>query len=162
MKTREHKDQDIIDSVIKNCEICFVGLVTHRGPYVIPMNFGYRDGKLFLHSAPDGTAVETLEADPRVSICFCKGGKLVYQHKEVACSYSMHSTSVVVKGKVSFIEDMDSKREALDIIMENYTNMSFTYSDPAVRNVKVWQIEIEEITCKEFGIPNSQYRQKYL
>ncbi len=160
MKTREHKDQSYIDSVIKDCDICFVGVVTHEGPYVIPMNFGYRDGKLFLHSAQEGTAVEALEADPRVSICFCKGGELVYQHKDVACSYSMHSTSVVVKGRVTFIEDLNSKREALDIMMDNYTDTPFTYSEPALRNVKVWEIVIEEMTCKEFGIPNSEYRQQ--
>ena len=31
---------------------------------------------------------------------------------------------------------------ALDIIMRHYTDNAFSYSDPAVRNVKVWKVEI--------------------
>ena len=89
MKTREHKDQNIIDSVIKNCEICFVGLVTHQGPYVIPMNFGYRDGKLFLHSAPEGTAVRHLKPSPESVSVSVKGSWYISTRKlpaAIACT----------------------------------------------------------------------------
>lgn len=41
---------------------------------------------------------------------------------------------------------MDEKREALDIIMQQYTSDEFKYSEPAVRNVKVWEVKIDKMT----------------
>ena len=67
-------------------------------------------------------------------------------------SYSMRSESAICRGKVTFIEDMDEKRRVLDIIMRHYTDSEFNYSEPAVRNVKVWQVPIEQMTGKVFGL----------
>ena len=58
----------------------------------------------------------------------------------------------VCRGQVEFIEEIDEKRRALDIIMRHYTDSEFNYSDPAVRNVKVWQVRINQMTGKVFGL----------
>ena len=58
----------------------------------------------------------------------------------------------VCRGQVEFIEEIDEKRRALDIIMRHYTDSEFNYSDPAVRNVKVWQVRIDQMTGKVFGL----------
>lgn len=43
-------------------DVCFVGIVDMEGnPYVVPMNFGYEDGIIYLHSGPEGSKVEMLE-----------------------------------------------------------------------------------------------------
>jgi hypothetical protein len=55
-----------------------------------------------------------------------------------------------------FIEDMDSKREALNIIMKHYSSREFVYSDPAVRNVKIWEIPISSVTAKEYAAPHKR------
>ena len=53
MKTIVHTDKEHIEAVIQKCDVCFVGMVDSDGfPYVIPMNFGYQDGVIYLHSAP--------------------------------------------------------------------------------------------------------------
>ena len=96
------------------------------------------------------------EKHPRVCITFCEGHELVYMHRQVACSYSMKSRSVICHGNVRFIEDMDEKREALDIIMQQYTSDEFKYSEPAVRNVKVWEVKIDKMTCRSFGLRPSE------
>ena len=83
---------------------------------------------------------------------FQRWTKLVYQHEKVACSYSMRSESAMCRGQVEFIEEIDEKRRALDIIMRHYTDSEFNYSDPAVRNVKVWQVRINQMTGKVFGL----------
>lgn len=48
-----------------------------------------------------------LQRNNNVCITFSLGHKLVYQHKQVACSYSMRSESAMCRGKVEFIEDME-------------------------------------------------------
>ena len=49
MKTLVHTDKELIEATIKKCDICYVGLADTDGtPYVLPMNFGYRDGVIYL------------------------------------------------------------------------------------------------------------------
>ncbi len=152
MKTFIVDDKQRIESIILHCDTCFVGITDLEGnPYVIPMNFGYEDDVLYLHSGPEGSKLEMLERNNHVCITFSSGHKLVYRDEQVACSYSMRSDSVICRGKVAFIEDMDEKCRALDIIMRHYTDRQFVYSDPAVRNVRVWRVPIDQITGKELG-----------
>ena len=55
MRTSFITDQKEIDKIITERQICFVGMVEEDGsPYVIPMNFGYVDGKIILHFAGKG------------------------------------------------------------------------------------------------------------
>ena len=93
---------------------------------------------------------------PKVCITFSIDHALVFQHPEVACSYRMRSKSVIAWGKVAYEEDFDKKVEALDIIMKQYSDKTFRYSDPAVRNVKIWTVDIDEVSCKEFGAPHKK------
>ena len=71
MKTLVHTDKELIEATIKKCDICYVGLADTDGtPYVLPMNFGYRDGVIYLHSAQEGRSISILERNPRVCITF--------------------------------------------------------------------------------------------
>ena len=153
MKTVIIEDKQRIESIILHCDACFVGITDLEGnPYVVPMNVGYENGIIYLHSGPEGSKLEMLEHNNNVCITFSVGHKLVYQHEKVACSYSMRSESAMCRGQVELIEEIDEKRRALDIIMRHYTDSEFNYSDPAVRNVKVWQVRIDQMTGKVFGL----------
>ena len=161
MQTLVHQDQVFIEEVLREAKICFVGMADTDGtPYVIPMNFGYRDGSFYLHSAQEGRSISILSRNPRVCISVSVENSLVFQNEEVACSYRMKAKSVIAWGKVVYEEEEALKREALDIIMKQYVERPFRYSDPSVRNVKIWRVDVEEITCKEFGAPhpNRAYR----
>ena len=73
MKTLVHTDKELIEATIKKCDICYVGLADTDGtPYVLPMNFGYRDGVIYLHSAQEGRSISILERNPRVCITFSR------------------------------------------------------------------------------------------
>ena len=136
MKTLIHTDKEQIESIIRQSDVCFVGMADTDGtPYVLPMNFGYKDGVIYLHSAQDGRSISILERNPKVCITFSIDHALVFQHPEVACSYRMRSKSVIAWGKVAYEEDFDN---------------------PAVRNVKIWTVDIDEVSCKEFGAPHKK------
>jgi len=138
MRTVSHSNTEFIESVIKRCDVCFVGMVDENGaPYVLPMNFGYKDKTVYLHSAPDGRKIDILNNNKSVCITFSTDSELVYQHQQVACSYRMRSTSVMITGEV----------------VDN-----FKYSKPAVRNVKVWKVKADTMTCREFGAPARKYK----
>lgn len=161
MQTLNHTDKEVIEAIIRKCDLCFIGVVDpDNKPYVLPMNFGYRDNVIYLHSAPEGRIIDIIENNNHICVTFSTDNELVFQHPEVACSYRMKSKSVVAMGQVEFVEDMDAKREALDILMETYIDKKFKYNDPAVRNVKIWKIPVDSISCKEFGAPHDEYKLK--
>lgn len=152
MRTSVITDRKEQEDIISQCDVCFVGITEADGtPYVIPMNFGYADGVIILHSAPEGKNISLLELNNKVCVTFCTERKLVYQHPDVACSYSMNARSVVCKGSVLFIEDLAEKESALNLTMKNYTDRPFKYSKPALVNVKVWRVTVDEMTAKAFG-----------
>ncbi|WP_321478761.1 pyridoxamine 5'-phosphate oxidase family protein [uncultured Bacteroides sp.] len=155
MKTIVIDDKERVESIIARCDICYVGLTDLEGnPYVIPMNFGYRDGVIYLHSGPEGNSIDMLAKNDHVCITFSIDHELVFQHPKVACSYRMRAKSVICRGRVTFLDDLSEKREALDIIMKHYIDRDFIYSDPAVKNVKIWEIPIDFVSAKEYGAPH--------
>lgn len=154
MKTIAIKDIKLIEEIIAQCNVCFVGMVDEQNEaYVVPMNFGYKDGVFYLHSGQEGKHISCIERNPNICLTLCTERKLAYQNKEVACSYTVRSGSVVAFCEVSFIEEPEQKIEALNILMSQYSNETFNYSKPAVNNVKVWKAQVKEISCKQFGVP---------
>jgi nitroimidazol reductase NimA-like FMN-containing flavoprotein (pyridoxamine 5'-phosphate oxidase superfamily) len=153
MRTTFITDQQEIEAIIKGCEHCTVGMIEDDGsPYVIPMNFGYIDGTIILHSGPHGKHLNLLARDSRVCVTFCTdNNRLMYQHPDVACSYSMESKSVLCKGRIEFVEDLEEKERYIKQFMKQYTDREFKISVPAIRNVKVWLLRPETITAKAFG-----------
>ena len=153
MRTFFITDQEEIDQIILSCEQCFVGISEKDGsPYVFPMNFAYADGVIILHSGPHGKHLQLLETDNRVCVTFCtENNKILYQHPDVACSYSMQSKSVLCKGKIEFVENQEEKERLIKLFMRHYTDREFKISAPAIRNVKVWIMKPETITAKAFG-----------
>lgn len=152
MKTLVHTDQATIEEAIRQCQVCSVGMVDTDGtPYVIPMSFGYEENIVYLHSGQEGRSISILEKNPNVCLSFCTDPKIVFQHPQVACSYSAHSKSVIGWGRVVFEEDYDEKVKALNLIMQQYSDKTFEFNRPAVLNVKIWKVELQKVTCKEFG-----------
>ncbi|MCL2596077.1 MAG: pyridoxamine 5'-phosphate oxidase family protein [Paludibacter sp.] len=152
MRTYFITDKSEIEQIISKCEICFVSMVSTDGmPYVLPMNFGYIDGRIVLHSAPEGTHLQYLALNNRVCIAMNYGVDLRWQHPLVACSYRTEAVSVVCNGIVSFVENENDKIKYLNALCAHYSNNQFEFSIPAVRNVKIWLVEIDKMTCKAVG-----------
>ena len=153
MRTSYITEKEEIEKILSELNTCFVGMNEEDGsPYVIPMNFGYVDGSIILHSGPHGKHLDLLAKDNRVCVTFCtENNKLMWQHPDVACSYSMASKSVLYKGRIEFIEDVNEKERLIKIFMKNFIPREFTISAPAIRNVKVWVLHPEMVTAKVFG-----------
>ena len=79
MKTVIIENKEQVEEIISRCDICFVGITDLEGnPYVIPMNFGYQDGVIYLHSGPTGSSIDMLARNNRVCITFSVDHELVF------------------------------------------------------------------------------------
>ena len=153
MKSRMITLPEAIEAIVTSCEVCTVGMTDKDNlPYVLPFNFGFENNTVYLHSAPIGRKIDILKQKPAVCIAFSNAHELYKQSDDVACSYGMRYKSVIIKGKVEFIEDFDEKVRILNIIMKQYTKRdNFVYSTPAVKGVTVMRVVAESIEAKAFG-----------
>jgi nitroimidazol reductase NimA-like FMN-containing flavoprotein (pyridoxamine 5'-phosphate oxidase superfamily) len=151
MKARIINSQAEIDEIIGKCEACYVGMADEGQPYVLPFNFGYHEGVIYLHSAQEGKKIGILKKNNRVCIAFSTDHVLRYQSEQMACSYGMKYRSVLAYGRVEFLDDAGEKIRALDYFMKHYTARSFSYNDPAVNNVLVYRIVVEKFEGKAYG-----------
>lgn len=152
MANRMTSRPEDIRSIIDKCEACYVGMVDLEGkPYVLPFNFGFGDGVIYLHSAGEGKKIDILRQNPEVCVAFSTDHQLFHRHEPVACSYGMKYRSVLAHGKVVFIEDYEEKEMVLNIIMRKYTGQDFSFNAPAVNNVCVYKVEVTKFEGKESG-----------
>lgn len=164
MKTISIQDSAQIREIIARCPYCMVGFTdADNHPYVIPMNFAYDasagpHGTIYLHSGPEGGKLQMAQERPHLCITFCEGHELVYMHQQIACSYSMKSRSVVCRGQVTFIHDLEEKRRILKLMMKQYTSNECRMAEPALRNVWVWEVPVESISCRSFGLRPSELK----
>jgi uncharacterized protein len=152
MRTFFIEDYHEIEEIIRACRTCFLGLCdADNQPYVIPMNFGYADKTIYLHSGQFGRKWQLMKSNPKACITFCLGDDIAFQDEHVACSWRVKSKSVIAEGMIEFVEDIEEKVEALKIFMNQYSNRDFQFKVPAVKNVGIFKMKIERIAAKEFG-----------
>lgn len=138
-----------IEAIIRSARICRVAMSENNSPYVVPMNFGYRDRTLYIHSSGEGRKIDILKENSRV--CFEIDVETKIIPAEKACSWGMQYRSVIGSGRAVFLENRKEKAAALDIIMAQYTNQAFDYSSKAIDATVVIKIEISEMTGKQSG-----------
>jgi len=142
---------DIVD-IIRHCQWCHVAMVDPQGkPYVIPMNFGFRDDTIYLHGAQEGKKITILKNNPDVCIQFSTDHVLRWQSEQVACSWSMKYRSVIAYGKVEFIEDPDEKVAALHTVMAQFSDKVFKFNPPAIREVCVMKVKVDRFEGRAYG-----------
>jgi len=153
MRPRPISKPEEIDQIINKCQVCHLSMVgPDNEPYILPMNFGYRDGIVYLHSSQHGKKMDILRQNPKVVLAFSTDYFLRYQNEEVACSYSMKYRSILVYGHVEFIEDADAKKDVMNVIMQHYTGKDFSYNMPAIREVCIYKVIPSQVTGRAYGL----------
>jgi hypothetical protein len=148
-KEQEIKDRKDVDSIINRAVTCRIALSVNNQPYIVPVNFGYKDNCLYFHSAKEGQKIDMLKANNRV--CFQMDADYELLTNEVACTWSFKYRSVIGFGRAVIVDDFAEKKKALDIIMAHYAQGSFAYKDSEVNQLAIVKIEIDSLTGKKSG-----------
>ena len=152
MRSNFFNDKELMESIIRECQVCYLGMVDEdSSPYVVPFNFAYSDGFIYLHSAREGRKMDILKRNNRVCVTFSTGHELRHTNESVACSYSMKYKSVMAFGHVEFIEDFDRKIAIMNQVMVHYTGKEFTYGAPSIHEVAIYRVVIDKMTGKKLG-----------
>jgi nitroimidazol reductase NimA-like FMN-containing flavoprotein (pyridoxamine 5'-phosphate oxidase superfamily) len=149
-KDKEIKDPEEIVAILRQAPVCRLGLCCEDVPYVVPLNFGYRDGSLYLHSARQGKKIDMIHANPRV--CFEIDVDAEVIRADQPCDWGMKFASVIGFGTASILEDTEEKKRGLDAIMEHYLSKpTQSYPDSILEHTAVIRVQVEEMTGKRSG-----------
>jgi hypothetical protein len=146
-KDREITDIEEIEKIINNAKVIRVAVCENNRPYIVPLNFGYKEKCIYIHSSKKGMKIDILKKNNNVSFEVDSDHKLVLSDK--ACDFSMAYKSVIGFGRAYFIYNLIQKKQALDIIMAHYSNGIFDYSQEQLEKICIIRIDIESMTGKK-------------
>jgi nitroimidazol reductase NimA-like FMN-containing flavoprotein (pyridoxamine 5'-phosphate oxidase superfamily) len=124
VKKYEIHSKDKIIEFLNNQPVGRIASIDKNGyPQVIPMNFVYYDGAIYMHSHPFGEKLDNIQRNPNVGfevdqhICFLPS---YYFHPSDASQADTLYISVIIKGKAQIVHDNEEKARALNMLMEKY------------------------------------------
>jgi len=148
-REKEITEKYKIEAVIKKSTVCRIGISNNNIPYIVPMCFGYQENTIYVHSSFKGKKIDILQKNQNVCFEFDIDSEII--EGESACKWSMKYKSVIGFGKSIFLNKIDDKRKALNIIMAQYSNSHFEFSEKIISGTCVIKIEIESMTGKQSG-----------
>jgi len=143
---KEITDESSIEGIINASLVCRLALSDEDQPYIVPLSFGYQDRTLYFHSALEGKKIDILRKNNRICFEFDVNTEIIEAEK--ACKWGMKYQSVIGFGKAVFVEDIEEKQKALNIIISHYSDRNFQFSDKAIKKIAVIKIKIESMTGK--------------
>jgi nitroimidazol reductase NimA-like FMN-containing flavoprotein (pyridoxamine 5'-phosphate oxidase superfamily) len=144
---KEITSKAAIEGIISRSLVCRLALADENRPYIVPLCFGYKDNSLYFHSAEQGKKIDIIKKNNRVCFEFDIDSEVIKADK--ACEWGLQYKSVVGFGQASFLEDSESKRRALDIIMKQYSGESSAYPEAKLKHTVIIKVDIEHMTGKQ-------------
>lgn len=139
-------EAECIDILEKREEGVFAVIGDGGYPYTVPINYLYKDGKIYFHSAIEGHKIDAINRNDKVSFCVIDKRDIIPEELDTLFR------SVVVFGRAKVIEDIDEKREAARLLGLKY----YPNEERVMRSVNNYmdslvmiELTIEHISGKE-------------
>jgi nitroimidazol reductase NimA-like FMN-containing flavoprotein (pyridoxamine 5'-phosphate oxidase superfamily) len=150
---KEVKDPRGLQEILRKSLVCHLSMVDDGKPYLVSMNYGFRDNSIYLHAALEGRKIDILRKNPDVCFQVYNGNRLT-TGPDACGDWTMKYRSVTGFGKASLIENDEEKIAPLQIIMDQYTTKGpFEFTPARVAETMVIRIDIDEMTGKISGYP---------
>jgi len=137
-----------MEALLSEALVGRLGTCNRDEPYVVPICFLHVEDKIYFHSRLQGKKLENMNVNPRV--CFqVDDYNLVPSPRP--CDFSMHYRSVIVFGRVRFLEDSEEKLKALKAMIDKYdiSHSAEPIDERMADRVAVGEITVEEMSGKK-------------
>lgn len=149
-KEREVTSREEIISIINSADVCRVAFTDNNIPYIVTMNFGFKDGEspeLFFHCAPSGRKLDMLRKNNYV--CFEMDTDHIIYKGERGCDWGMKFRSVIGYGRIYIVEEEEERKKGLDQIMDQYGGKRpYYYDNKILDRTTILRLKILEMTAK--------------
>jgi len=146
---KEITDRAEIEEILERGQVCHLGLVDNGLPYIVPVNYGYLDGCLYVHSAREGRKIDIIRRNNVVSFNIYVDNGLV--KSGVACNWGMRYRSVMGMGTAALVDGREEKEQALRIIMRHYAGPAESFEASRMNSLLIIKIQIDSLAGKKSG-----------
>ncbi|MFC2023504.1 pyridoxamine 5'-phosphate oxidase family protein [Chloroflexota bacterium] len=153
-KDREIKDRELVSQIIRNCQVCRLGLAKDDAPYIVPVSFGYDGNAVYFHTAREGKKIDYIMANNAVCFEFEHGVQLVPDER-YPCKWTFSFQSVIGNGRIHELVTLGEKIEGLNQILKQYSGQEWALGGMQLDTIRVWKITIQTITGKQSGNKNA-------
>ena len=122
-----------IDQFLSSARIGRIGLISKEGLYIVPVGFGYSDGKIFFHTCREGLKMEAIRANPNA--CF---------EVDESISDGSLAKSVIIWGRVEVIEEKERMLPYLQKLIDKY-RVQVPFSEYMARGKRNIKEELEKV-----------------
>lgn len=144
MKGQLRHDPAWLDAFFQRADEIFISFSGGDYPYVLPLNFVWLDGRIYLHCGFTGRKLDLLRQDGRVGFAAALDVTIVRERS------TTWYKSVSGCGHIRIVEDTEEKRRALDALSLRYAARCPRPAPEAMlRRVNVLCIDVESISGKE-------------
>lgn len=117
-------------------------------PYGVPMNYVYRDGRLYFHGAKEGHKLDAMRREPKASFCVVDSDELIPEE------YTTYFRSVILFGRMNIVTDRERMRDIITVMAERFNpdDTSQHRQDVIQREMPplcIMELEIEHMSGKE-------------
>jgi uncharacterized protein len=143
-------DSNILTEILEKSDLCHLGLVDNGEAYIVPVNYAYADGKIYIHSAHEGRKMSIIRQNNRVSF------EIVLHHEiikdTIACGWTEKFRSVMGTGTITISDQIASKKKGLDLIMKKYgADFELFYDDKILARMTILELKIDKLNGKQSG-----------
>ena len=146
-KERQITDETVLEKILNTAKVCRLAMVDGDKPYVVPLNFGYKEKTIYFHSAQEGRKIDIIKKNPQV--CFEVDEMIKLKKASLACDWGAQYHSIIAEGRAQIVEGVEDKKKALEIIMSQYSNRTFEFPDEKIAITAVIAVHLEKISGKQ-------------
>jgi nitroimidazol reductase NimA-like FMN-containing flavoprotein (pyridoxamine 5'-phosphate oxidase superfamily) len=146
-REREIRDEAGVLEILEKGLVCRLGLYDGQYPYVVPMNYGYRNGRVYFHCAREGRKIDILKTNDRVCIEVDIDTRVV--RGETPCRWTAKYRSVIGFGRARILDDEREKKAGLDVIMAHYGGDGGEYDEKSLQRTSLIEVVLENMTGKQ-------------
>lgn len=118
MINRACTDEKQVKQFLEGAQTAFLGLVDQHMPYVIPLNYVYKDGSFYFHGANEGRKIDILTNNRNACITISENyGTMV---DPIPAETDTAYISVVANGLVEFVTDLNEATAAMQAMLDKY------------------------------------------
>ena len=149
-KEQEIKEQDELKTILAKTQYVTVAMCRDDEPYLVTLSHGYDEKRnaIYFHCAYEGKKINILKANNRV------WGQALIDRGYVQGRCDHLFTSVQFSGRVSFVEDIEEKRRALAVMINQLEHepekvMAAKVTDATVVKTCIGRIDIDFLSGKQ-------------
>ena len=156
-KKLEWTDQAQINEFLLTAKTGFLGLAHGQLPYVIPLNFVWKDDAIYFHGAAEGRKVKIIEENSKA--CFTVSEDLGTLTNPVPAKTDTAYRSVMIFGEAELVTELEESvlamQEMLNKYVPGYFEMALSsshvdkYRSSLGSRTAVYKIKAIEMTAKE-------------